>query len=303
MSTTRFPTEKLITLTGHNGPVNCVTYSSGTGQYILTGSSDRHIHLYNPHPTTTNPNASQLIQEYTAHGYEVLSLAVTPDNAKFASVGGDRLVFLWDVASGRTLRRWEGHFGRIPVSITSGSFDTTLRLWDCKSSSHKPIQVLSEAKDSISSLSIQDHEIVSGSVDGRIRTYDLRMGRVTTDVVGAPVTSVALTKYGSGALLVSTLDATVRLFDRGNGTLLQSFKGHVNGDFRIGSCLGMRDAFVVSGSEDGVIYVWDILEGKVRHRLKAHEGKVCSAVAFNDARKEWCSAGTNGTVCVWGFRD
>jgi len=43
----------------------------------------------------------------------VLDIAVTEDNARFASVGGDRQVFLWDVATGRTLRRWSGHGGRV----------------------------------------------------------------------------------------------------------------------------------------------------------------------------------------------
>jgi WD40 repeat protein len=42
-----------------------------------------------------------------------LDIAVTSDNARFASVGGDRKVFLWDVVTGRTLRRWEGHSGRV----------------------------------------------------------------------------------------------------------------------------------------------------------------------------------------------
>ena len=54
-----------------------------------------------------------LIQTYSAHGHEVLDIAVSDDNARFASVGGDRQVFLWDVAQGRTLRRWSGHGGRV----------------------------------------------------------------------------------------------------------------------------------------------------------------------------------------------
>ena len=43
----------------------------------------------------------------------MLDIAVTDDNARFASVGGDRQVFLWDVATGKTLRRWAGHGGRV----------------------------------------------------------------------------------------------------------------------------------------------------------------------------------------------
>ena len=48
----------------------------------------------------------------------------------------------------------------------------------------KPIQVLEEARDSVSSLHVQGHEIVTGSVDGSLRLYDLRMGMVFVDVIG-----------------------------------------------------------------------------------------------------------------------
>lgn len=65
-----------------------------------------------------------------------------------------------------------------------GSFDATVRLWDCKSQSPKPIQVLEEARDSVSTLSIVEYEIVTGSVDGKLRLYDLRMGIVKVDVIG-----------------------------------------------------------------------------------------------------------------------
>jgi len=105
------------------------------------------------------------------------------------------------------------------------------------------------------------------------------------------------------AVLVSTLDSTIRLMDKGNGNLLQSYRGHTNTDYRIRSCLGLADAAVISGSEDGCIYAWDLLEGKVVEKLKAHDGKVASAVAFNHVRKEWASAGVDCELRVWWKRN
>lgn len=70
------------------------------------------------------------------------------------------------------------------LSFYTGSFDATVRLWDCKSQSTKPIQVFEEARDSVSSLHVVGHEIATGSVDGRLRIYDLRMGMVYVDVIG-----------------------------------------------------------------------------------------------------------------------
>ncbi len=65
-----------------------------------------------------------------------------------------------------------------------GSFDATVRLWDYKSQSTKPIQVLEDSRDSVSDLHIRGHEIMTGSVDGRTRLYDLRKGMVFVDSVG-----------------------------------------------------------------------------------------------------------------------
>jgi len=42
-------------------------------------------------------------------------LSSAHDNAKFGSSGGDRSVFLWDVATGQTIRRFSGHLGKVHV--------------------------------------------------------------------------------------------------------------------------------------------------------------------------------------------
>jgi len=53
------------------------------------------------------------IKSYEAHGWEVLDIAVFEDNSKFVSCGGDKTVFLWDVSTGQTIRRFMGHFSRV----------------------------------------------------------------------------------------------------------------------------------------------------------------------------------------------
>ena len=84
--------------------------------------------------------------------------------------------------------------------------------------------------------------------------------------------------------------------DKANGQLLQNYRGHTNKDYRIRSCLGMADSVVISGSEDGKLYAWDLLGGKVIESLEAHGGKVASAVACNGVKKEWASAGVDGEL-------
>ncbi|KAI9693438.1 MAG: hypothetical protein M1820_009273 [Bogoriella megaspora] len=304
-----FPVQELGRLTGHKGPVHAVTYSGGVGQYILTGCADRSIRFY-------NPSSSKLIQTFNAHGYEVLGLAVAPDNSSFASVGGDKTVFLWDVTESTTKRRWSGHNSRVNTVafggdggvVVSGSYDTTVKLWDAKSHSGKPLMTLSDAKDSISSVAVSETEIVAGCVDGKVRIYDLRTGMCYADVVGQPVTSVKPNRQND-SLLVSTMDSTIRLFDKANGALLKSYTApeYMNKTYRLDSTSALADSFVLSGSEDGRILIWDYVTGHVVHKLRhssassgSDKTRVVSSVAFNENKREWCSAGGDGVVVVWG---
>ena len=78
-------------------------------------------------------------------------------------------------------RTYERYRGRL---IGIGSFDATVRIWDAKSQNMKPIQVLGDAKDSVTSVVVQGHDIITGSVDGRLRCYDLRKGMLNVDLIG-----------------------------------------------------------------------------------------------------------------------
>ena len=75
-----FPQTPLSTLSGSPYPINALTYSSAPGNYILTGSADKKIRLYNPFPSTDGPRgavkAGKLIQTFTGHGYDVADICV-----------------------------------------------------------------------------------------------------------------------------------------------------------------------------------------------------------------------------------
>ncbi|GAA5969443.1 hypothetical protein JCM11641_008118 [Rhodosporidiobolus odoratus] len=283
----------------HKGAVHTAVYNSGAS-YVLTGGADRTIKL-------TNAKSGSQVKVYGGHGYEILGIACTPDNTRFASCGGDRSVFLWDVTSGDIVRRLAGHMGKIntvawnaaATVLASGSFDTTVRLWDIKSQNRTPLQVLEEARDSITSIRIHEHTIMTGCVDGYVRTYDLRMGQLKVDFFDQPVT--ALTPLSDNSLLlVATLDSTHRLLDPQLGTVVQSFSGHKNTSYRSQSCVGAKEESVICGDEEGMIWGWELeTANPLGKPFKAHE-KAVLWTAHHPKEQQLITASSDGTVKVWG---
>eukprot|EP00850_Spirogloea_muscicola_P007667 SM000039S14497 [mRNA] locus=s39:391996:394293:- [translate_table: standard] len=238
------------------------------------------------------------------------------DNGSLASCGGDRQVFLWDVATTRVVRKFRGHDGevRIPTSLSllarvnavkfsdtsavvvTGGYDRSVRAWDCRSRSIDPIQVIDPFSDSVSSVALTKSEIVAGSIDGSVRSLDIRMGRVVSDHLGRPVTSVSLSNDGN-CVLAGYLDSTVRLLDKASGELLNEYKGHVNESYKLDSCLSNTDAHVISGSEDGRICFWDLVDARMTS-IKGHTAAV-TGVSYHP--KECCllSSSVDGSVAVW----
>lgn len=109
--------------------------------------------------------------------------------------------------------------------LVSCSYDRSVRVWDCRSRAWDPVQTMADAGDSVTALaSTPRGEILAASVDGCLRRYDARAGRVFVDSLPAALTSVALT--GDGAMvLLACMDSTLRLLDREDGDPLVEYKG------------------------------------------------------------------------------
>ncbi|KAF4567509.1 hypothetical protein EYR40_006512 [Pleurotus pulmonarius] len=290
------------TLSSHKGPVNVARYSKGSAKYIMTGGQDRSVRLWNATSGTE-------VKAFTAHGYEVLSLSIAHDNAQFASSGGDRSVFVWDVATGATTRRISGHMGKIytveyndqATVLASGSFDTTVRLWDLRAMNRQPIQTLDDATDAIQTLHVGSTYIVTGSIDGYVRTYDLRKGEFRSDFIGQAVTSVMPTQDAQ-TLLVTSLDSHIRLMDMYTGKMLNDFTGHLNASYRCRACFGHGEATVVCGDENGEVWAWDLLDAKPmppNPPPKVHQKIVTWTEHHPTDAGELITASADGTVKIW----
>lgn len=159
---------------------------------------------------------------------------------------------------------------------------------------HKTNHGLADAKDGVSDVEMHGYKIVTVSFDGKLRVYDLRMGKLITDTVGVesgtdntastnnsspransntPLTSISISQDGDTAL-ISSLDSTIRLMDLESGLSLQTYHGHSNKTFRLKSLFYSNDEHLASPSEDGYLYLWNLMDEKFKHRIQVGPSNV-----------------------------
>ena len=308
-------------------------HSPDDGKYAITGGNDRTVRLWNPtriDPGYVTSSAEQHgdgppppalpIQTYNdGHSHPVAAVAVDPQSTTLVSTS-DRTVVVTDIVSKRVKRRFHSHSGRVNAVacsdnaeiILSAGYDGKTCLFDGRSWNAAPIQTLDEAKDSVTAVSVWQQqqrgsagaataEIITASVDGVVRYYDLRMGQIRCDDVGDAITGLALTNDGHCAA-VSCLDGTMRLIERKTGDLLHQYSGaHLAGNYGLQVSFTADDSYVVSGSEDGSVVIYDVVEGNAVQTFKRHTRPVC-AIAAHPKREQTSvviSGGYDGSAIVW----
>ena len=162
----------------------------------------------------------------------------------------------------------------------------------------EPVQIMQHFSDSVMSVVVSERsDIIAGSIDGTLRRFDVRMGRVTTDLLHHSITCVAVASDGD-VILAACMDSCIRLLDRADGDLLSEYRGHLHKATKLDVCFTPKDGYVVSCSEDGRILYWDVVEGTKVLEFTAHAMTVCS-LAIHPEGKRLLTSSLDGSVKVW----
>ena len=285
-----------VTMKGHQGPITQVRYNK-SGEFCVSCGDDKLIMLWNPHDATK-------IKTYQGHGQSVRDATASHDNCHLGSASADRCAFYWDVASGTILRRFRGHetivncvrFNYNSTLLLSGGNDSIVRIMDLKSRSWEPVQMLDDAKDSITSIDMSNDEIIVGSVDGRVRLYDIRMGKVHEDFVGEAITNVRFS-HDYQSILVSTTDSVLRLMDKTSGQLLNDYTGHTHTKVQLQAASWYDDSAVLSTCEKSKVYLWDFISGSVKQVLEL--SALAQTLDVHPSRYHLLTGSLKGNIDVW----
>jgi mitogen-activated protein kinase organizer 1 len=227
-------------------------------------------------------------------------------------IGSDKTAVLIDCITKKVLRQFHNHTAVInSVSMfmlngidqvyATASYDATVCLWDARSSNtYRPIQVLKDAKDSVTAVDIcsssneDDALIRTASVDGIVRTYDIRKGILQCDNYGSPVVSMARSKNNTPSYFsASCLDGTIRVTNEtkdwnrnvvtGSATLstkpIICRDGHVAGRYALECCFLANGTYLLTGSENGSAVLYDVTADRKKIVGTKDELSTCATIA------------------------
>lgn len=322
----------VFTLYGHSRSISALFFSPD-GLYLASASADRTIKVW-------SVLSGALIQSLKGHQGGISDIVWSPCSRYIVSASDDTTAVVWNALGGYDVRHLVGHTSYVfcvayslqSNLVVSGSFDETVRLWDVrKGVCHRTIAAHSEAVTGVD-FNRDGTLIASCSYDGLIRLWDVPTGLCLATLphpTSSPTTSITFSP-SSSHLLASSLDSTLRLWDVANGKVVKTYKterhAHVSSDttapgeegtknvfqterFAIkSSFLPRRDgaksnSYVITGSEDCKVYMWDVQTRALACVLVGYHRDVVGAVAVHPTKPILASAALDHDLSIKIYLD
>lgn len=264
------------TLEGHTSSVSGVKFKPTDGALIASCSADGTVRMW-------DTQKGKLLMTLEGHKMGINDIGWSRDARYLCSASDDQAVILWDAESGTRLNTLTGHsnfvfsvkFNPAGNMLVSGSFDETVRIWDVRTC--EIIKDLPAHSDPVTAVDINQDgtTIVSSSFDGLVRIWDASNGkclRTLIDENDHPISYAHFTPNGK-FLLISTLNGQMTLRDCEENKIKKIYKGHKNENYclvpAISHTRGRKGGrWLVAGSEDNTICVWEISKRKLCQRIE-----------------------------------
>ena len=207
------------------------------------------------------------------HQASISVVSFTHDGKFLISAGDDKVVRVWDLASGKTVRKILGPVGDGPVGFIYAA-----------------------------ALSPDDRYLAIGGFlssapnEGVIRVHDFRSGEVVALLKGHTDVVTALAFSRDGHYLVSgSEDKTVRLWDANSWTQLKVLSGHRDSIYSV--AFSPDNQRVISASDDKTLRLWS-RDGQMLKEMAGHQGLV-KTVRFSPDGQFIASGSTDQTIRLW----
>ena len=291
----------VLTLASHTADVFAVAWSPDA-KWLASGSEDRTLKIWD----TTSGN---LIRTLTGHADKVFAVAWSPDGKEIASGSFDGTVKIWDAQSGQELRTLDGHAGGIRsvawspdnLSLATAGQDLVIKIWDVRSGR----AVFSQS--SISAWGIAwrpDGRLVAFAggdgillcnTDGRaFRVLKSRDADFFCLAWSPDGQRLACSQYAGAPL-------AVKVWNTNNYQLtLNLALSTVDVIAFRGVAWSANSQFIASGTQRGVVKIWDANKIRLVFTLTGHNGPVNSVAWSSDGRL--ASGSSDDTVRIWSFR-
>ncbi len=245
----------------------------------------------------------------SAHVKNVRSAAFSPNSNRALTIGEDKTIRIWDIASGRCLKNLRtftfspvaGAFSQdgLVAATSYGDAFKTVDVWEMEQGRllrrHQGMAAfrLCFSPDSRHLAAIGD--------DGHIRVLDSRLERVIWDFHEAPtgITATAFSDNGE-SLVVGTQDGCIAMIDLRSREMVYRANGH-DGPVL---CLDVSPdgTAVLSGGQDELVRVRNAANGEEQRRFAGHLGRVVACHFLPDGRFV-ISASADGSIKIWDKAD
>jgi len=267
------------------------------------------------HLRSCQQESQSLVRTQVGHTALIWICAISPDGRWIASTGWDRMLCIWDLASGEMLRSWEAtalvtRFGppdraeACPFSpdgrlIATAGTDLKIHLWDPVTG--REWFVLEGHTGTIQSCAFSpDGTLLAsagGDKDSTLRVWDIANKRSLYVLEGHASSAAACVFSPDGRLLLSaSADKTLRLWNTSTGALERILEGHASSVYACGfSPDGTR---IVSAGRDKTLRVWETGSGKMLFILEGHSQAI-NACIFSPDGLHIISASDDQTIRLW----